>query len=423
MQRPPLEENWKTRPTGFGQLSLVEHSLCPLDHQSSLVENLVHRAEYQFSDAKRKRRTAKARVFCPLGLSASDELYLWGLLALTLSQPDDRHDLVATPHWCLKQLGVVDAGSNRGGEQYRLFREALKRLSVTSYLCDAFYDPIRAEHREVSFHFFSYSLPIDQSSSRAWKFSWDQTFIELAKHGASHLRFDLDLYRQLDPASRRLFLFASKIFHRRTTLPQFDLRYLAVDVLGFSSKVSLRDLRMKVLRCMKRLDAVGVVNDSKITRIAKGRYVVNAHRGAYFDRSSIAKSHGRELQPVLESLIGLGFDMGAARGLIRRYPARLLEEWADITQAKIERQGMASFRKSPMAYFVDSVSKANRGIRTAPDWWHDVRRSESRQESLSNKSQGLFKQIRSELFGDLPTAASATSDGVTRVRDVFKTIS
>ena len=87
-------------------MSLVEHSLCPLDKQSSLTENLVHQAEYRYSDANRKRQTARARVFCPLGLSASDELYLWGLLALTLSQSDDRSDLVATPHWCLKRMAL-----------------------------------------------------------------------------------------------------------------------------------------------------------------------------------------------------------------------------------------------------------------------------------------------------------------------------
>ena len=419
---PPLTESRKSRPTGFGQLSLVEHSLCPLDSKSSLVENLIHQAEYRFSDAKRKRRTAKARVFCPLGLSANDELYLWGLLALTLSQPDERSDLVATPDWCLKQLGIVDTRSNRGGEQYRLFREALRRLSVTSYLCDAFYDPIRAEHREVSFHLFSYTLPVDPGSSRAWRLSWDQTFFELAKHGASHLRFDLELYRTLDPASRRLFLFASKIFHRRATLPQFDLRYLAVEVLGFSSAVDLRDLRMKVLRCLKRLDAAGLVSDFEVTRVARGHYIVNARRGKHFERSQADKSRRRDLQPVLDSLLGLGFDIGAATGLVRRYPAALLEEWVDITQAKIDRQGLKSFHRSPMAYLVDSVSKAHKGLRTAPDWWHEVRRAECHQETLSDESRQLFNQIRSELFSQSSSDEVNSLEGVSRVSDVLKSV-
>lgn len=416
------ETHSETRRTGFGQLSLVEHSLCPLDRKASLVENLQHQAEYRFSDANRKRRTATAKIFSPLGLSASDEIYLWGLLALTLSQPDDRSDLVATPHWCLKQLGIVNSRSGRGGEQYRMFRDALRRLSVTSYLCDAFYDPVRAEDREVGFHFLSYSLPTDPASSRAWRFSWDQTFFELAKHGASHLRFDLDLYRSLDPASRRLFLLAAKIFYRRATLPQFDLQHLAVEVLGFSTDIAKHDLRMKVIRCLKRLDAVGVVRDFSVERIGKSQYAVNARRGAYFDRDPVSGSRDRLLQPVQETLVGLGFHTSAARGLLRKYPSRLLEEWADITQAKIDRQGIGSFRRSPMAYLVDSVSKAHRGTRTPPDWWHELRREETKQTSLTVESRKLFSKIRSELFDGSSEVTAKNSDGISVAGDILKTI-
>ncbi|MEO9593577.1 hypothetical protein [Rhodopirellula bahusiensis] len=413
----------KHQPVGFGQLSMVEHSLCPLDRQSSLVANLVHEAQYQYSDARRKRRTARARVFCPLGLSASDELYLWGLLALTLSQSDDRYELVATPHWCLRQLGIVDSRSGRGGEQYRLFRDALRRLSVTSYLCDAFYDPVRAEHRDVSFHFFSYDLPTDPSSQRAWRLNWDRTFFDLAKHGASHLRFDLELYRKLDPASRRLFLFVSKIFHRRSTLPQFELRHVAVDVLGFSSDVALRDLRMKVIRCLKKLDANGVTSGSTVTRVAKNRYVVNAGRGAYFDRKATPDADYQEKQPVLETLVHLGFDIGAAHSLLRRYPVRLLEEWCDITQAASERFGRKFFKKSPMAFLVDSVSKAHRGRRTAPDWWHEVRRTEQKTTKLSDESQKLFATIRSEVFGQSGKGTTGSKDaGLETAADILKTV-
>lgn len=415
-----MNEQRQSRATGFGQLSLVEHSLCPLSHQSSLIENLVHQGEYRFSGAKGKRKTAKVRVFCPLGLSANDELYLWGVLALTLSQAGERCELVATPHWCLKELGIIDSAAGRGGEQYRLFRDALRRLSTVSYLSDAFYDPVRGEHREVSFHLFSYSLPTDESSQRAWRITWDPTFFELTKHRASHLRFDLDVYRSLDPASRRLFLFASKIFHRRATLPRFDLGHLAVDVLGFSPSVALRDLRMKVVRCLKRLDALDVVTDAEVTRLAQNRYVVTARRGKYFARGEHTRTESRQLQPVLDSLLSLGFELGAARGLLRKYPAYLLEEWADITQAKIERQGMKSFRRSPMAFFVDSVSKAHQGLRTPPDWWHEVRRSESEEESISNESRRVFDRIRDELFGGPSPDGKGSSQGMTRPVDVLK---
>jgi hypothetical protein len=102
--------------SGLAQLSLVEHSLCPLDVSASLVENLVHDAAYLYLDRNRHMCHAKARVIMPGGLSASDEFYLWGLLALTFAQPEPGGSLHATPHYCLRQLGVIDQRASRGGE-------------------------------------------------------------------------------------------------------------------------------------------------------------------------------------------------------------------------------------------------------------------------------------------------------------------
>ena len=62
---------------------------------------------------------------------------------------------------------------------------------------DAFYDPIRGEHRAVSFGFLNYSLPLGEESSRAWRFAWDPIFFELAQATGGALSFDLTLYRQL----------------------------------------------------------------------------------------------------------------------------------------------------------------------------------------------------------------------------------
>src|SRR5262245_28703852 len=50
------------RSSGLGQLTLVEHALCPLDPRVSLVENLVHDVEFFLFDKHRRRQTAKARV-------------------------------------------------------------------------------------------------------------------------------------------------------------------------------------------------------------------------------------------------------------------------------------------------------------------------------------------------------------------------
>jgi dienelactone hydrolase len=218
------------------QLSLVEHALCPLNTDVSLRPNMIHSAAYFFTDKQGARRKASARVVCPDGLSAFDELYLWGLLALTFSQPEPAIEFTATPHYCLRQLGLIDHTLHRGGKTYKLFRGGIERLSAVTYQNDNFYDPLRGEHCQVSFGFFSYRLPLSKDSSRAWRFYWDPLFFEICQATRSALAFDLGVYRQLDNASRRLYLLLKKMFWRRTNSLRFDVRHLAVNVLGFAAK-------------------------------------------------------------------------------------------------------------------------------------------------------------------------------------------
>src|SRR5690606_14894530 len=158
-------------------------------------------------------------------------------------------EFYATPHYCLSELGVIPrAGGKerRGGKNYALFRQAITRLAAVSYLNDHFYDPVRGEHRNVAFGFLSYSLPVDPASSRAWRFVWDPIFFEFCRAARGSLLFDLETYRELDYASRRLFLLLQKIFWRQPQSPAFDVRHLGVNVLGFAPSVDLRDLKVKL---------------------------------------------------------------------------------------------------------------------------------------------------------------------------------
>jgi hypothetical protein len=78
-----------------------------------------------------------------------------GLLALALAQPEPQIEFQATPHFCLRELGLISPDS-KGGKSYRLFRDALRRLAAVRYQNERFYDPVRREHREVTFGLFSY---------------------------------------------------------------------------------------------------------------------------------------------------------------------------------------------------------------------------------------------------------------------------
>lgn len=391
----------------MGQLTLVEHSLCPLDPAASLVENLVHDSAFFYMDGNRHYRQARAKIISPSGLSASDEFYLWGLLALTFAQPQADANLFATPHYCLRQLGVIDQHARRGGHQYQQFAKAIERLSQVTYLNDRFYDPVRAEHRKVSFGFLSYSLPLDPESSRAWRIAWDPIFFDLVSAAGGSFHFDLATYRELDPASRRLFLLLSKILSRRQTSPKFELRHLAVNVLGFASSIATRDLKVKLWRCVDRLAELQIVKPldkkSLFSTTKRGEYVMVLERGDYFTKRRTADTRPTVPETAIHDLLrNLGFDDQGICRLLRRFPMPVLREWTDITQTAKERFGASFFKKSPQAFLVDNLKNAAKGNRTPPDWWHEVRRAEARTHA---KSQTTIAEMSPSAPPELPDEA------------------
>lgn len=425
---------------GLTQLSLVEHALCPLDAGVSLRPNLVHTAEYFFSDRQGSRRKASARVICPEGLSAHDELYLWGLLALTFSQTEPAVEFQATPHYCLRQLGLIDQSKHRGGKNYELFRAAIERLAAVTYQNDHFYDPLRSEHCQVSFGFFSYRLPLDSGSSRAWRFYWDPLWFEICQASASALAFDLDTYRQLDNATRRLYLLLKKMFWRRGTLHPFDVRHLAVNVLGFSPTQESWRLKAKLTTCIETLIEHGLLAapiDGSINGLfrkqRKGQYNVLLERGPNFDRTTKAAA-GSVDSPHYELLQSVGFEPQTIGRILRTYTPRLVGEWADITLAARERHGDAFFKKSPQAYYLDNIRHAAAGTRTPPDWWHALRRDEERQRRqadavdpeatldryLEDEAREAFAKVTDRIFAELTNSGMDQTEAKHRARYIAR---
>jgi hypothetical protein len=351
-------------------------------------------------------RTADVRVACPSGLSASDEFVLWGLLALTFAQPEPVPELHASPHYCLRQLGVITANDRKGGKQYALFRESIRRIAQVTYMNTRFYDPIRAEHRDVAFGFLKYSLPIVAESSRAWRFIWDTQFFEICRATGGSLFFDLDMYRRLDFASRRLFVLLQKIFHRSEVSPAFDVRELCVAVLGFSPSVEVCFLKVKLAHCIERLAAEGVVQlpgtiSSARELFAKqgvGRYDVMVRRGPYFERSPRMQFKlTASDQPFVEQLRQIGFEDAAVARIVRTYKPAEIRDWADVTLAAREQFGEKFFKKSAVAFFLDNVKHAAAGTRTPPDWWRRIQVKER------ERQQAIDRQ-------PMTTGASATSE-------------
>jgi hypothetical protein len=89
--------------------------------------------------------------------------------------------------------------------------------------------------------------------------------------------------------------------------------------------------------------------------------------------------------PLLEPLSAIGLDPPAIHRVLRHFPARILREWADITLAARERFRERFFKRSASAYFIDNIQNAHAGNRTAPDWWHDLRREERTQQAAADR--------------------------------------
>ncbi len=382
--------------SGRAQLTLVEHALCPLDSSAALTEGLTHRGEFFYLDASRHLRLATAKVVCPFGLSPGDELYLWGLMALTLSQPEPSVELYATPHYCLGELGIIPragAPGSKGGKNYGLFRQAITRLAAATYINDHFYDPICGEHRAVAFGFLSYSLPSNQASSRAWRFVWDPMFFEFCRAARGSLIFDIATYRALDFASRRLFLLLKKIFWRNAQSPAFDVRHLGVNVLGFAPSIDLRDLKVKIARCAARLAEHGIIEGPAggsgagglFEKKGVGAYTARFHRGRYFEKKPSSEPPDSPTgSPLSAPLKAIGFDDAAIARIIKKYKPHLVQVWADITLAAKEKSP-GFFKVGPQAYFMDNIERASCGTRTPPDWWHEHRKEEERRERESHR--------------------------------------
>jgi hypothetical protein len=419
--------------SGLAQQSLVEHALGPLDLTEALQPGRLHQVQYPFTDGQRNRKLATATVACPFGLSPHDELYLYGLLALTFAQPEPSPEFSATPHWCLQQLGIVEPGQEQG-KRYQLFREALRRLAGVVYENDRFYDPVRGEHRQVAFGLLKYSLPLEETSSRAWQFVWDPQWYRFCEAVAGSFTFDFAMYRRLDPAARRLFLLLSKIFWRTDHSPAFELRQLGVQTLGFAESLRTTEIKQRLLRIAETLRGQGIIALPEgsgsarelFAKRAKGVHVVQFQRGAYYDRvPEKSISFTADESPLVEPLQRIGFDPSAIRRILGQYPARLVAEWSDITLAAVERK---LIKTSPQAYFQHYVREAHAKKTTPPDWWRELRKQEQARQHeaasrdveqteaaafeqyLRTEAQEAFRRVMDRLFQELRDGGQAEGE-------------
>jgi hypothetical protein len=359
---------------GIAQLSFLETALWPL--KGGKLDGSMFESAYRFVEGN-EQREASVRVFAQQGLQSIDEYVLWGLLGISLSKLTADGALLATPYWIMKQLGL-----GTGGFQYDQLRASLERLALTAYQNTGFYNPVSQQHERITLHFFSSYIPTKGrlgpvATDRAWRIEWDKHFLEMCKATGGTLLFDLDLYRELSPASRRLFLKLKDRFWR-TKRVFLNVEDLTVQGLGFSAARPLKKRKYDLLCCIQELLKHKVIELGRgqsdphdlFLRKGKGVYVVVFYEGAYFrqvlsDRASDQHQKISE-DPLYEPLHKIGVDDAGIRRLFKQHTRVLIQKWLTITDAAMHEkpEGFPGFKVSPAAFLIDGVQNH----RLPPDW-------------------------------------------------------
>ncbi|MDB5387334.1 MAG: hypothetical protein JWM11_2980 [Planctomycetaceae bacterium] len=360
---------------GIAQLSLLETALWPL--QGGILLSPVFETSYGFTTPA-GREMAHVTVRSALGLQPIDEFVLWGLLGATLRKPQADPLLLATPYWMLRHLGLAT-----GGYQYGELRGSLLRLATTSYQNTGFYNPETQEHENVAFQFLSMFLPTvggtgeRVDNDRCWRIEWNPAFFRFCQMTGGNLLFDLDLYQDLTPASRRLFLKLKDRFWRSKKV-FFNVDDLTINGLGFAASRPLYKRKFDLLNCIHELLQHGVIELGKgqtdpkdlFLKRGKGSYVVTLFQGEYFrlplaGRTTSEKNAISD-DPLYEPLRTIGIDQAGIRRIFETKTRGLIKKWVSITDAAMHEKpkGFPGFKVSPAAFFMDAVQND----RLPPDW-------------------------------------------------------
>ena len=401
---------------GIAQLSILETALWPV--QGGVRDTLTFDTQYKHK-IDGEQRDAQVSVYAPRGLESIDEYILWGLLGLSLNHKNPNPTLLATPYWIIKKLGM-----SMGGSQYVQLRESIERLALVAYQNTSFYNPLSQEHERVTFHFFSSFLPTRDrgatvDNERTWRIEWSPTFFKMCQATGGTLLFDLDLYRDLSPAARRLFLKLKDRFWRTKTV-YLNVDDLTINGLGLSASRPLKKRKYDLTACIQELIEHNVIElGRELTDIkdlfikrAKGVYVVQFFEGAYFRRPTTKRAQNAKESvledPLYQPLKSIGVDDAGIRRLFNQFSRGLLQRWINVTEVAMKEQprGFPGFKTSPAAFFVDAVQNN----RLPPDWiyeheretkrreWDQERATKIQDESATRKQYDDAKAIALDLY-------------------------
>lgn len=365
-----------------------------------------------------EKRQARVSVYAPFGLQSIDEYVLWGLLGMSLDRRQAESTLMATPYWIIRELGMAI-----GGFQYDQLRASLERLAAVAYQNTAFYNPVTQQHERVTFHFFSSYLPtrgrgLDVDADRAWRIEWSPMFFKMCQATGGTLLFDLDVYRDLSPAARRLFLKLKDRFWRSKRV-FMNVDDLTINGLGFSAHRPLFKRKFDLTACIRELLQHKIIelgrgqSDPKdlFFKRGKGLYVVQFFEGSYFRTPLSERSTSQKTSiandPLYQPLQTIGIDEAGIRRLLKQCSRGLIQRWIRITDAAMHEapHGFPGFKSSAAAFFMDAIQNE----RMPPDWIYAHEKDRQRQQWESRRQEQATGEaaLREQYYAERSTALQA----------------
>jgi len=180
-----------------------------------------------------------------------------------------------------------------------------------------------------------------------------------------NLLFDLDLYCELSPASRRLFLKLKDRFWR-TKRVFMNVNDLTIHGLGFSATRPLRKRKFDLLNCIRELldhDVLalgrGQTDPTELfLKRSKGVYVVSFYEGEYFRRPVTERQKAERMRLrtiLLRTAPEIGVD-GPPSALVQESWRRSCSGgFASRCRNARESRGFFGLRVSPAAFLVDGI--------------------------------------------------------------------
>jgi len=425
---------------GIAQLSLLETALWPL--KGGVRDAATFDTAYTFKTGEDKQ-DAGVSVYAPLGLQSIDEFILWGLLGMSLSRQQSEPTLLATPYWIMRRLGM-----DTGGTQYDQLRASLERLALVAYQNTAFYNPVTQQHERVTLHFFSSYLPTRGHGGvvdpeRTWRIEWSPMFFQMCQATGGTLLFDLDLYRDLSPAARRLFLKLKDRFWRSKRV-FLNVDDLTIHGLGFAADRPLKKRKFDLTNCIRELLEKGIVELGRGQRDPKdlflkrgtGLYVVQFFEGPYF-RKPMAERTQAQLQaitddPLYQPLKTIGVDEAGIRRIFKQCSRGMIQRWIRVTDAAMHEQprGFPGFKTSPAAFLMDALQNE----RMPPDWIYTHEKEQKRRQwdterHTASQSEAAWRERYSSERGTALAAYLASPEGrshydryLPTFRDFYRTV-